>query len=85
MIGSKSNVNSPLTKIGCRLVRGHPTRKLVADVLGRQRERQADMSVSWAEMPRSPGHGLSCNEFCHPRHTNSARARPFRKQAPPRL
>jgi transposase len=24
--------------------------------LGRQRERQADMLVSWAEMPRSPGH-----------------------------
>ena len=23
---------------------------------GRQRERQADMLVSWAEMPRSPGH-----------------------------
>jgi hypothetical protein len=23
--------------------------------LGRQRERQADMLVSWAEMPRSPG------------------------------
>src|SRR6202008_2910858 len=24
--------------------------------LGRQRERQTDMLVSWAEMPRSPGH-----------------------------
>ena len=24
--------------------------------LGRQRERQADMLVSWAELPRSPGH-----------------------------
>jgi transposase len=24
--------------------------------LGRQRERQADMPVSWAEIPRSPGH-----------------------------
>jgi transposase len=24
--------------------------------LGRQRERQLDMLVSWAEMPRSPGH-----------------------------
>jgi transposase len=24
--------------------------------LGRQRERQADMLVSWAEIPRSPGH-----------------------------
>jgi hypothetical protein len=24
--------------------------------LGRQRKRQADMLVSWAEMPRSPGH-----------------------------
>ena len=24
--------------------------------LGRQRERQAEMLVSWAEMPRSPGH-----------------------------
>ena len=24
--------------------------------LGRQRERQADMLVSWAVMPRSPGH-----------------------------
>jgi transposase len=24
--------------------------------LGRQRERQSDMMVSWAEMPRSPGH-----------------------------
>ena len=26
--------------------------------LGRQRERQADMLVSWAEMPRSPGHAF---------------------------
>src|SRR3954465_13265113 len=26
--------------------------------LGRQRERQADMMVSWAEMPRSPGHAF---------------------------
>jgi len=24
--------------------------------LGRQRERQSDMMVSWAELPRSPGH-----------------------------
>lgn len=24
--------------------------------LGRQRARQADMMVAWAEMPRSPGH-----------------------------
>jgi transposase len=24
--------------------------------LGRQREHQADMMVTWAEMPRSPGH-----------------------------
>jgi len=26
--------------------------------LGRQRERQADMLVTWAEMPRSPGHAF---------------------------
>ena len=26
--------------------------------LGRQRERQADMLVSWAELPRSPGHAF---------------------------
>jgi transposase len=26
--------------------------------LGRQRERQADMMVSWAELPRSPGHAF---------------------------
>ena len=26
--------------------------------LGRQRERQADMLVSWAEMPRSAGHAF---------------------------
>ena len=26
--------------------------------LGRQRERQTDMLVSWAEMPRSPGHAF---------------------------
>src|SRR3954449_12963112 len=26
--------------------------------LGRQRERQADMMVTWAEMPRSPGHAF---------------------------
>jgi transposase len=24
--------------------------------LGRQRKRQGDMLVSWAELPRSPGH-----------------------------
>ncbi len=24
--------------------------------LGRQRERQSDMMVSWVELPRSPGH-----------------------------
>ena len=28
----------------------------MADVFGRQRERQADMLVSWAEIPRSPAH-----------------------------
>src|SRR3954467_13921410 len=27
--------------------------------LGRQRERQTDMLVSWAEMPRSPGHAFT--------------------------
>ena len=26
--------------------------------LGRQRERQIDMMVSWAELPRSPGHAF---------------------------
>ena len=26
--------------------------------LGRQRERQSDMMVSWAELPRSPGHAF---------------------------
>jgi hypothetical protein len=26
--------------------------------LGRQGERQADLMVGWAELPRSPGHGF---------------------------
>ena len=26
--------------------------------LGRQRERQSDILVSWAELPRSPGHAF---------------------------
>jgi transposase len=27
-------------------------------MVGRQREHQADMMVTWAEMPRSPGHAF---------------------------
>src|SRR5271156_323930 len=47
----------PVDKIGAGLIRWHCDEESGRRMaLGRQRERQTDMLVSWAEMPRSPGH-----------------------------